>query len=780
MFQISRNCKPEAVINSQFIDTASNKSKAMLQITNESRNKLNNGRTCDNIQGCDISCDNFNSYFTNIAPSLLNKNAGGIRTKLNDFSLSVNSGVYDVIIISETWLCSNIANEELLLSDYNVFRADRDVNTSNKVRGGGVLIAVKSYIHSSLILTGNSVESIYVHIYHNELNLIVCGVYIPPASPLNVFEDYCCDLESIFEKFTESSYIIVGDFNLPQLRWDLGNIQNNALSGSRDYYNVISYTTAFMNLEQLNKIPNSRNVFLDLVFSNIVSLDISIAIDPIFPASVHHFPYEWCVPSTSLFPVYSETRRFDFAKGNYNLLNNFFASVRWDSIWSGLTIDEMVVINSAQTFPKWFTKELKDLCVMKKSAHYHYKKSGKLEDYLHFKNLRSRCKELSRQLYSAYVSKVNLSISNNPKFFWKFIRDKRNNDMIPNEMCLNQEVAKGGKQIPDLFAKYFSSVYVKDDSRKFLCDFEVPLQVNDNGLSVTLSIVFEHISALYLSCNSGPDGIPSVVLKNCNYTLSLPLFILFKTSLNLGIFPHAWKNSYIIPVFKSGQRQRIDDYRGVCNQSVDPKLLDNFAKAFDRVNHRLLILKLRKLGFTDLTISWLTSFLTDRKQQVRIGKYISDHFDVSSGVPQEIKDLGIADACVLHGIINGYIDNPDLLAKLSFVVPAVDSRSTRNLSIFRIPPATTNFSANHPLRRIMEAANGYIKRKEVCLFSSSKVHNNKGNSPTTRKTLQVEASEEYIIWNSSKWQMPYIKFVNDIIYTYIKEQRTQHRTLWYA
>ena len=80
----------------------------------------------------------------------------------------------------------------------------------------------------------------------------------------------------------------------------------------------------------------------------------------------------------------------------------------------------------------------------------------------------------------------------------------------------------------------------------------------------------------------------------------------------------------------------------------------------------------------------------------------------------------IADACVLHGIINGYIDNPDLLAKLSFVVPAVDSRSTRNLSIFRIPPATTNFSANHPLRRIMEAANGYIKRKEVCLFSFSK------------------------------------------------------------
>ncbi|RYA72249.1 hypothetical protein DD592_26325, partial [Enterobacter cloacae complex sp. 2DZ2F20B] len=325
---------------------------------------------------------------------------------------------------------------------------------------------------------------------------------------------------------------------------------------------------------------------------------------------------------------------------------------------------------------------------MKKSAHYHYKKSGKLEDYLHFKNLRSRCKELSRQLYSAYVSKVNLSISNNPKFFWKFIRDKRNNDMIPNDMCLNQEIAKGGKQIADLFAKYFSSVYVKDDSRNFLCDFEVPLQVNDNGLSVTLSIVFEHISALYLSCNSGPDGIPSVVLKNCNYTLSLPLFILFKTSLNLGIFPHAWKNSYIIPVFKSGQRQRVDDYRGVCNQSVIPKLLDSivssqlqwtssliisskqhgfrsnrstmsnlleyysflnesiscrsqvdsiytdFAKAFDRVNYRSLILKLRKLGFTDLTISWLTSFLTDRKQQVRIGKYISDHFDVSSGVPQ--------------------------------------------------------------------------------------------------------------------------------------------------
>ena len=49
----------------------------------------------------------------------------------------------------------------------------------------------------------------------------------------------------------------------------------------------------------------------------------------------------------------------------------------------------------------------------------------------------------------------------------------------------------------------------------------------------------------------------------------------------------------------------------------------DFAKSFDRVNRRLLRLKLDKLGLKDNTIKWLAFFLSGRCQQVRIDNFIS-------------------------------------------------------------------------------------------------------------------------------------------------------------
>src|SRR5699024_9428866 len=88
---------------------------------------------------------------------------------------------------------------------------------------------------------------------------------------------------------------------------------------------------------------------------------------------------------------------------------------------------------------------------------------GKLDDYLYFKYLRTRCKELSCQLYNAYLSEVNNNILNNPKFFWKFIRDRRTSaGDLSDEMFLGNKSAKGGVQVANLFAEFLSSVYFVD------------------------------------------------------------------------------------------------------------------------------------------------------------------------------------------------------------------------------------------------------------------------------------------------------------------------------
>ena len=60
----------------------------------------------------------------------------------------------------------------------------------------------------------------------------------------------------------------------------------------------------------------------------------------------------------------------------------------------------------------------------------------------------------------------------------------------------------------------------------------------------------------------------------------------------------------------------------------------DFSKAFDRVDHGLLLLKLKKLGMPSEVVNWSASYLNGRTQKVRIGGTLSEVLLVRSGVPQ--------------------------------------------------------------------------------------------------------------------------------------------------
>ena len=60
----------------------------------------------------------------------------------------------------------------------------------------------------------------------------------------------------------------------------------------------------------------------------------------------------------------------------------------------------------------------------------------------------------------------------------------------------------------------------------------------------------------------------------------------------------------------------------------------DFAKDFDKVDHGLLIQKLKCLGISENLLKWIDSFLTQRTQQICIEKILSSDGSVLSGVPQ--------------------------------------------------------------------------------------------------------------------------------------------------
>jgi Reverse transcriptase (RNA-dependent DNA polymerase) len=230
-------------------------------------------------------------------------------------------------------------------------------------------------------------------------------------------------------------------------------------------------------------------------------------------------------------------------------------------------------------------------------------------------------------------------------------------------------------------------VYGKSDCN-VLPNFSYTHTININNFNVSLSEVFTKISKLKTSLSCGPDGIPSYLLQQCIYTISVPLHIIFNLSLSQGSFPNFWKYSFVRPIFKSGRREDIKNYRGICIQSSIPKILDalvtdflswecnrlivdqqhgfckskstatnllqyqdvilnafedshqvhsiytDLTKAFDRVNHDLLVGKLSALGFHGSLLKWVQSFLVGRFQWVKIGNNYSNTIEVLSGVPQ--------------------------------------------------------------------------------------------------------------------------------------------------
>lgn len=88
---------------------------------------------------------------------------GGMRSKLSSVYFLLQQSIYDIIVLSETWLSGDVLDTEVCPAEYNIYRADRNSSTSLKSRGGGVAIMVRSGLGSSIIpLQNNSVEQLFV------------------------------------------------------------------------------------------------------------------------------------------------------------------------------------------------------------------------------------------------------------------------------------------------------------------------------------------------------------------------------------------------------------------------------------------------------------------------------------------------------------------------------------------------------------------------------------------------------------------------------------------
>ena len=187
--------------------------------------------------------------------------------------------------------------------------------------------------------------------------------------------------------------------------------------------------------------------------------------------------------------------------------------------------------------------------------------------------LRAQCKRTFRICYSNYINRTENFISSNPKNFWKFVNQNRKESGLPSSMTDGYTFAESGQDIMNLFAKHFQSVYrpasLLNGSQH---------STDDNMLMSNVTLYKNKVLLVLRSidCNkgAGPDMLPPMLLAKCADVLVTPILSLFNQSLTTGIFPEAWKRSFITPIFKSGHRNNVLNYRPISIISSMPKILD--------------------------------------------------------------------------------------------------------------------------------------------------------------------------------------------------------------
>ncbi|KAG5870383.1 hypothetical protein JTB14_004721 [Gonioctena quinquepunctata] len=125
---------------------------------------------------------------------------------------------------------------------------------------------------------------------------------------------------------------IAGDYNLPQAVWSNGNLGVTVQCPISSPAFTLCETFSFLNLYQHNYVHNSRNILLDLIFSNLESVSGLPAIDLLHHDSIHHTSCVFDIPTCHLDNILeTEGVVFDFRKGEYESINYHLSMIEWDN-----------------------------------------------------------------------------------------------------------------------------------------------------------------------------------------------------------------------------------------------------------------------------------------------------------------------------------------------------------------------------------------------------------------------------------------------------------------
>ena len=324
------------------------------------------------------------------------------------------------------------------------------------------------------------------------------------------------------------------------------------------------------------------------------------------------------------------------------------------------------------------------------------KRTNDIDDWRIARHARNRTKNAIKHAKSIYITELLENNKNDAPKFWKTIKTILPNHKSKNNLIhlINQETRQGipESETAQYINDYFSSVGAQLSS-KLSQEWSNTCHIYPKQfqlMRVNTDDVINVIKNIDISKSSGIDYISSRFIKDAFLAIVEIITHLFNVSINSGCFPTEWKIATVVPIPKNGDPTDINNLRPISILPLPGKLLEkivhnqymtyleqhnildemqggfrknkstistivgltddlytsinqgdttsvvfiDFRKAFDSIDHQILVAKIATTGVNDLSVKWFQSYLTNRSQITVANNIVSKPNKLSYGVPQ--------------------------------------------------------------------------------------------------------------------------------------------------
>ena len=516
-------------------------------------------------------------------------NIRSLKKKIDEVEILVKNLECDLVILSETWI-NETEKQYCNISNYNPTFSCR------KRQGGGLGLFSHSSLDHQIIDNYESENHACIIMKIDKLKIIVIATYRPPSFSINDFLQF---LDEKISSVLILNYkcLIIGDMNINLL--DKNNITTRII----DVYRSNNFHLC--NSRYATRHSDNNHSLLDHVAVNFTEkVSLSIISNCL---SDHDIQIIDITSSNQYSP--KKTVEKTILRINYKLLDEKLASMEeklngdfnTNEIYNTLVnnfstcIQEKTIKIKEQSKP-WFNENLYYLI---RQRDYYFQRKKLYPNNKYIKNMYDKCSKMVKKNIKTTKRNFykNMLDNTNSKSVWKAINfaiyskcDYKLNEI--KTLYKENTTITDSKEICELFNDFFINVGQNLANKIPKSDKEYAEKVLKNSINLELTNEIE-IQSIIANLNSkkatGYDKISVNMIKKRKNQLSKILTKIINRSLSTGTIPDNAKIAKIIPIFKSGNKQIVTNYRPISVLPVISKIIEkvmlqrlqNFLQKYD-------------------------------------------------------------------------------------------------------------------------------------------------------------------------------------------------------